>query len=177
MLVLALLAAGVPATASTHASAAPRCSTVKPDDPLNLLCGMLQSYLRSRQIYDKPSARLQRLYGFDPVRISAKGRAAWADLLKRAEAPLRAGEETCTPRRAKLRARVPKIDQEVLARMCVTVKDYGDLYLVLFVMITSHHPPNSGDKDALHKITTSIKANFPHLVAAIKADPTLTGPV
>jgi hypothetical protein len=111
VLLLALCAFCVPASAVARSSAAPRCTTVKPNDPLNLVCGMLQSYLQARQIYDKPSARLQRLYGFDPVRTSAKGRAAWSDLLKRAEAPLRAGEETCKPRRAKLRARVPKIDR------------------------------------------------------------------
>ncbi|MDP9255957.1 MAG: hypothetical protein M3Q31_05305 [Actinomycetota bacterium] len=174
---LALLTACMPATASARASSAPRCSTVKPDDPLNLVCGMLQSYLQSRKIYDKPFARVQHLYGFDPVRISDKGRAAWRDLLKRAEAPLRVGEETCSPRRAKLRAQVPKIDQEVLARMCVTVRDYGDLYLVLFVIISAHHAPSAENKAALRTLEAGIKANFPLLVKALRADPTLTGPV
>ncbi len=138
---------------------------------------MLQSYLQSRKIYDKPFARVQHLYGFDPVRISDKGRAAWRDLLKRAEAPLRVGEETCSPRRAKLRAQVPKIDQEVLARMCVTVRDYGDLYLVLFVIISAHHAPSAENKAALRTLEAGIKANFPLLVKALRADPTLTGPV
>jgi hypothetical protein len=65
----------------------------------------------------------------------------------------------------------------VLARMCVTVRDYGDLYLVLFVIITSHHPPNSRDKAALRTLEAGIKVNFPLLVKALRADPTLTGPI
>jgi hypothetical protein len=138
---------------------------------------MLQSYLVSRQIFDAPATRLRRLYGFSPANISPKGRAAWRDLLKRAEAPLRVGEETCMPRRAALRARVPKIDQAVLARMCVTVKDYGGLYLVMFVIISAKHAASAKDAAVLHSIMKSIDANFPLFVKALKADPTLTGPV
>jgi hypothetical protein len=81
------------------------------------------------------------------------------------------------PRRAALRARVPKIDQAVLARMCVTVKDYGGLYLVMFVIISAKHAASAKDAAALHSIMKSIDANFPLFVKALKADPTLTGPV
>jgi hypothetical protein len=177
--ILVLFGNSVSASAAANGTKTTRCAVAssKPAEPLNLLCGMLQSYLYSRQIFDQPATRLRRTYGFYPPTISDKGRTAWKDLLKRAEAPLRVGAETCMPRRAKLRAQIPRIDQDVLARMCVTVRDYSDLYLVMFVIISERRPAKPVDIAAMNAMLAGIKANFPLLVKALKADPTLTGPV